>query len=150
MIARGSHPHAASHIGRTDYAITKIALTKVPTSLLECAVHRGGIVLKHVERFPKEIDANVMEERGELLLPSLPSCLPYASERLGHTSPTLCSVCALLAALGSTGSAAGCPALFVSFTAHHHLIDPIRPTRGHIAVSPHSGLYAMPSLCGST
>ena len=31
----------------------------------------------------------------------------------------------------------------------HHLIDPIRPTRGHIAISPHSGLYAMPSLCGS-
>ena len=31
----------------------------------------------------------------------------------------------------------------------HHLIDPIRPTRGHIAISPHGGLYAMPSLCGS-
>src|SRR5207248_5789345 len=26
---------------------------------------------------------------------------------------------------------------------------PIRPTRGHIAISPHGGLYAMPSLCGS-
>lgn len=32
---------------------------------------------------------------------------------------------------------------------HHHLIDPIRPTRRHIAISPRSGLYAMPSLCGS-
>ena len=32
---------------------------------------------------------------------------------------------------------------------HHHLIGPIRPTRGHIAISPHGGLYAMPSLCGS-
>ena len=32
---------------------------------------------------------------------------------------------------------------------HHHLIGPIRPTRRHIATSPHSGLYAMPSLCGS-
>jgi len=31
----------------------------------------------------------------------------------------------------------------------HHLIDPIRPTRRHIAISPHSGLYAMSSLCGS-
>ncbi len=31
----------------------------------------------------------------------------------------------------------------------HHLIDPIRPTRRHIAISPLSGLYAMPSLCGS-
>jgi hypothetical protein len=31
----------------------------------------------------------------------------------------------------------------------HHLIDPIRPTREHIAISPHGGLYAMPSLYGS-
>src|ERR1700730_3329631 len=31
----------------------------------------------------------------------------------------------------------------------HHLIDPIRPTCRHIAISPHGGLYAMPSLCGS-
>src|SRR6202007_3466745 len=31
----------------------------------------------------------------------------------------------------------------------HHLIDPIRPTRRHITTSPHGGLYAMPSLCGS-
>ena len=31
----------------------------------------------------------------------------------------------------------------------HHLIDPIRPTRGHITTSPQGGLYAMPSLCGS-
>jgi hypothetical protein len=30
-----------------------------------------------------------------------------------------------------------------------HLVDPIRPTRGHTAISPHGGLYAMPSLCGS-
>jgi hypothetical protein len=40
-----------------------------------------------------------------------------------------------------------CPSYAVS--GRHHLIDPIRPTRGHIAVSPQSGLYAMPSLCGS-
>jgi hypothetical protein len=40
MIARGSYPHAASHIiGRTDDAMTKIALTKAPTSLLECAIY---------------------------------------------------------------------------------------------------------------
>ena len=31
----------------------------------------------------------------------------------------------------------------------HHLFGPTRPTRGHIAISPHGGLYAMPSLCGS-
>jgi len=29
------------------------------------------------------------------------------------------------------------------------LIDPIRPTRGHIRISPVTGLYGMPSLCGS-
>src|SRR5712671_4785332 len=40
-----------------------------------------------------------------------------------------------------------CPSYAVSN--RHHLIDPIRPTREHIAISPHSGLYAMPSLCGS-
>src|SRR5215471_4814950 len=40
MIARGSDPHAASHIiGCTDNAMIKIALTKAPTSLLECAVY---------------------------------------------------------------------------------------------------------------
>jgi transposase InsO family protein len=32
---------------------------------------------------------------------------------------------------------------------HHHLLGPIRPPRRHIVISPHSGLYAMPSLCGS-
>ena len=31
----------------------------------------------------------------------------------------------------------------------HHLIGLIRPARGRIAISPHGGLYAMPSLCGS-
>jgi CRP-like cAMP-binding protein len=38
-----------------------------------------------------------------------------------------------------------CPSYAVSN--HHHLIDPIRPTREHIAISAYSGLYAMPSLC---
>ena len=36
-----------------------------------------------------------------------------------------------------------------SVPVRRHLIGPIRPTRRHIAISPHSGLYAMPSLCGS-
>jgi hypothetical protein len=36
-----------------------------------------------------------------------------------------------------------------SVPVRHHLIGPIRPTRRHIAISPHSGLYVMPSLCGS-
>jgi hypothetical protein len=33
-----------------------------------------------------------------------------------------------------------CPSYAVSNP--HHLIDPIRPTREHIAISPHGGLYA--------
>ena len=36
-----------------------------------------------------------------------------------------------------------------SVPVRRHLIGPIRPTRRHIALSPHGGLYAMPSLCGS-
>src|SRR5580693_7884928 len=40
-----------------------------------------------------------------------------------------------------------CPSYVVS--SRHHLLDPIRPTRRHIAISPHGGLYAMSSLCGS-
>ena len=36
-----------------------------------------------------------------------------------------------------------------SVPVRHHLCDPIRPTRRHIATSPLGGLYAMPSLCGS-
>jgi hypothetical protein len=31
----------------------------------------------------------------------------------------------------------------------HPLFDPIRPTRGHVPISPHGGLYETPSLCGS-
>src|SRR6266496_5892135 len=32
---------------------------------------------------------------------------------------------------------------------HHHLVGPIRPTHGHILISPTCGLYLMPSLCVS-
>ena len=36
-----------------------------------------------------------------------------------------------------------------SVPVRRHLVGPIRPARGHTAISPHGGLYAMPSLCGS-
>src|SRR4029077_19045656 len=36
-----------------------------------------------------------------------------------------------------------------SVPVRRHLFDPIRPARRHIAISPLSSLYAMPSLCGS-
>ena len=45
------------------------------------------------------------------------------------------------------GGPRSCSSYVVS--SRHHLIDPICPTRGHIAISPHGGLYAMSSLCGS-
>src|SRR4030088_3734626 len=78
-------------ISDVSFKVCRIGLPRQP-------VHPGGgVALEHEERFPEQIDAEVVEERGELLLPSLLSCLPYASERLGHTSPTLCPVCALLA-----------------------------------------------------
>ena len=41
------------------------------------------------------------------------------------------------------------PGVRYAVSSRHHLIDPIRPTREHITISPHGGLYAMPSLCGS-
>ena len=74
------------------------------------------------------------------------SCLPYASERLGHTGPALCPVllCSpaflLVPALGSTGSAAGCPALFVGFAATMAESDFPRPCI--------IGFGSSPSRCG--
>src|SRR5260370_42415916 len=78
--------------------ISEVSLKVCRIGLPRPPVHpRSGVALEHEERFPEQIDAEVVEERGELLLPSLLSCLPYASERLGHTSPTLCPVRAFLA-----------------------------------------------------
>jgi hypothetical protein len=36
-----------------------------------------------------------------------------------------------------------------SVPVHHHLIDPIRPTRRHVRISPQYDLYRTPSLCGA-
>src|SRR5439155_19355269 len=56
----------------------------------------GGLSLERVERQPERVDIDMVEERGEPLLLPLPCGLPYAVQRLGHTFPTLCPVCALL------------------------------------------------------
>src|SRR5580704_11170011 len=56
----------------------------------------GGFALKRVERRPERIDTDMVEERGELLLLPLPCGLPYAAQRLGHASPALRPVRALL------------------------------------------------------
>src|SRR6266446_6537672 len=80
--------------------ISEVLLKVCRIGLPRQPVHpRGGVALEHEERLPEQIDAEVVEERCELLLPPLLSCFPYACERLGHTSPTLCPVCALLACI---------------------------------------------------
>src|SRR5258708_10430704 len=56
----------------------------------------GGFTLKRVERRPERIDTDMVEERGELFLLPLPCGLPYAAQRLGHASPALSPVRALL------------------------------------------------------
>src|SRR6266849_23718 len=43
------------------------------------------------------LDADVVEERGELLLPLFPCSLPYALQPLGHTCPAQCPARAVLA-----------------------------------------------------
>src|SRR5260370_18797623 len=78
-------------ISEVSLKVCRIGLPRQPVN------PGGGVALEHEERLPEQIDAEVVEERGELLLLPLLSCLPYASERLGHTSPTLGPVCALLA-----------------------------------------------------
>src|SRR5215472_3169531 len=47
------------------------------------SVHsRCRIFLKFVERQPEQLDADMVQERGELFLPPLPCGLSYASQRL--------------------------------------------------------------------
>ena len=75
-----------------------------------------------------------------------PSCPPWRhrtsvqsrSHPLGEAPP-----CKQLPSLYPRGPRSG-PGYAVPI--RHHLIDPIRPTRGHIEISPHCGLYPMPSL----
>ena len=43
---------------------------------------RGGITLEREERFPEQVDAEVVEERGEPFLLPFPCYLPYAIQRL--------------------------------------------------------------------
>jgi hypothetical protein len=43
---------------------------------------RCGIAFEREERFPEQIDAEMVEERGEPLLLPEPCGLPYAVERL--------------------------------------------------------------------
>src|SRR6516162_6463587 len=71
-------------------------------------------------------------------------CLPFAHLVVNSENPALCRAeHSIVRRLGGgvvlrPRGPRSCPSYAVSN--HHHLIDPIRPTRGHIAISPHSGL----------
>jgi hypothetical protein len=71
----------------------EIRLVVVPRHTIHAG---GGFTLKRVERRPERIDTDMVEERGELFLLPLPCGLPYAAQRLGHASPALRPVRALL------------------------------------------------------
>src|SRR5215813_12217635 len=55
------------------------------------------VSLQSEECCPKHRDTEMVEERGEPLLPSLPCDLSYAFQRMGHAFPVLCPARALLA-----------------------------------------------------
>ena len=53
-------------------------------------VHAGsGITLEREECLPEQIDAEMVEERGELLLLPQPNGFSHAVERMGHACPAL-------------------------------------------------------------
>ena len=63
--------------------VLEIALKVCLVVLPRQPVHaRGGIRLEFEERLPEQVDAEVVEERGEPLLLPLPCGLPYALQRL--------------------------------------------------------------------
>ena len=88
----------------------------------------------------------MVEERGEPFLLPLPCDLPYALQRCDTLSRSCARrvLCWLAfpsaSALGSTGSAAGCPALFVGFPATMAESDFPRPCI--------TGYGSSPSRCG--
>jgi len=54
-------------------------------------VHSGsGILLEFEERLPEQLDSDMVEERGELLLLPVPCHLPYAVQRLPGPGPGTC------------------------------------------------------------
>src|SRR5262249_5724064 len=55
------------------------------------------VSLESKECGPEHRNTEMVEKRGEPLLPSLPCDLPYAFQRLGHAFPVLCPARALLA-----------------------------------------------------
>src|ERR1700752_3278078 len=84
---------------------------------------RGGIAFEREERHPQAVDADVVEECGELsFFRCLAACRTLSSACVTRSRPCVrCVLCwrafPLAPALGSTGSAAVGTALFVGFTA---------------------------------
>jgi hypothetical protein len=76
-----------------------------------------------------------------------PSLVHLVIQRLSRAEPRIRSCTAMKWDHHDPRGPRSCPSYVVS--GHHHLTDPIRPARRHIAISPHGGLYTMPSLCGS-
>ena len=60
---------------------------------------RRGVPLEIEERHSEQVEADVVEERGESFLLPLPCGLPYAVQRLGHAFPVLRPARALLSRL---------------------------------------------------
>jgi hypothetical protein len=69
--------------------ISEVSFKVCGVDLPRSIVHAGsGIAFEREKRCPEEVDAEVVVESGELLLfLPLPCSLPYAVERLCHTSP---------------------------------------------------------------
>jgi hypothetical protein len=75
-----------------------------------------------------------------------PSCFSIDPLKVGSVDAIYCTATRWIAP--PTPGALARNRVIVS-TIRHHLIGPIRPTRRHPTTSPHCGLYAGPSLCGS-
>jgi hypothetical protein len=64
-------------------------------------VHAGcRVSLEREKRQPEQVDADMVEERGEPFLLPLLSDLPYAAQRWGHAFPVLCPARAVLMVAG--------------------------------------------------
>src|SRR5262249_47593595 len=56
--------------------------TRLVVSPSQSVHSRSGILLEFEERLPQQLDGDMVEERGELLLLPVPCHLPYAVQRL--------------------------------------------------------------------
>src|SRR5262249_21366719 len=66
----------------------------VPAELIRLPGHAilpgGGVPLQQIEAVPEQVDREMVESGGGLLLLVLPCGLAHASQSLGHACPALC------------------------------------------------------------